>query len=398
MTADLPWWREPTRAQYFAFFAAWLGWILDAFDFTVFLLVMPSIAKEFGVTVTSTAASITLTLVVRLAGSLVAGAVADRVGRRLPLMLSVIWFAVCDGLVSVAPSFTWVLVLRTLFGFGMGAEWTAGVTLAMESWPARSRAIASGLLQAGWAVGYLLAALAAALVLPAWGWRGLFLVGALPALLALPIRFFVKESPDFAPRGAPAPPPARGLAVRVAWAALVLGLGFGTYYAMASLYPTMLQKTFGFAPGEVGAPVAWFNVGMLVGAPLCGWLGHRFGPRAAIAVTALGVLPAAPLYVKWLAVPFAVGAFSAGLTAAGTSGITAMLLTSLFPAQVRARLTGVAYHLAALSAAFTPLWMAALVEAGATTYPHVIGLTAMGFALAQAVVVLAWNPARGALR
>src|SRR5688500_3856434 len=138
---ELSWWREPTRGQWCTFLAAWFGWVLDAFDFTIFILVMPDIAREFGVSATATTASITLTLLVRLLGGFAAGAAADRWGRKLPLMLSVVWFAVCDGAVFFAPSFAWLLVLRTLFGFGMGAEWTAGATLAMENWPERSRGI-----------------------------------------------------------------------------------------------------------------------------------------------------------------------------------------------------------------------------------------------------------------
>src|SRR5690348_11778391 len=99
------WWLEPTRAQWISFLAAWLGWILDAFDFTIFLLVMPQIAKEFGVSMTATAGSITLTLLLRLLGGVIAGSMADRWGRKLPLMISVVWFAVCDGAVALAPSF-----------------------------------------------------------------------------------------------------------------------------------------------------------------------------------------------------------------------------------------------------------------------------------------------------
>jgi len=128
------WWREPTRGQWMAFSAAWLGWVLDAFDFTIYLLVLPLIAEEFDVSLTATAGSITLTLLLRLLGGYAAGAVADRWGRKLPLMISMVWFAVCDGAIAFAPSFFWVLVLRTLFGFGMGAEWTSGTTLHLHHW------------------------------------------------------------------------------------------------------------------------------------------------------------------------------------------------------------------------------------------------------------------------
>src|SRR5262245_28412213 len=117
-TKQVAWWREPTRAQWAAFAASWSGWVLDAFDFTIYLLVLPDIAKHFGVSLTAATGSLTLTLLIRLLGSFVAGAMADRWGRKLPLMLSLVWFAVFDGAVALAPSFTWILILRTLFGFG----------------------------------------------------------------------------------------------------------------------------------------------------------------------------------------------------------------------------------------------------------------------------------------
>src|SRR5688572_17880496 len=138
---QIPWWKEPTKAQYTTFFAAWAGWVLDAFDFTIFLLVMPHIEAEFGVKHVATTGAIALTLLARLAGGYFAGKAADRWGRKLPLLISIIWFALCDGAVALAPSFTMILVLRTLFGLGMGAEWTCGTTLAMENWPQRSRGI-----------------------------------------------------------------------------------------------------------------------------------------------------------------------------------------------------------------------------------------------------------------
>src|SRR5215813_2453588 len=171
-----PWWKEPTRGQWFAFGAAWFGWVLDAFDFSIFILAMPRIGKDLGTTVIGTTASLALTLLARLAGGVLAGAAADKWGRKLPLMLSIIWFAICDGAVAFAPTFGWVLVLRTLFGFGMGAEWASGTALAMESWPERSRGIASGVLQGSWAIGFFLASWAYGLVMPHWGWRGLFIV------------------------------------------------------------------------------------------------------------------------------------------------------------------------------------------------------------------------------
>lgn len=369
--AQGPWWREPTKGQWISFLAAWFGWVMDAFDFTVFLVVMPEITKEMGVTQTSTALTITLTLLVRLIGGYAAGAAADRWGRKLPLMISVIWFAVCDGLIAVAPSFMWVLVLRTLFGFGMGAEWTSGATLAMENWPARSRGIASGVLQGSWAIGYFAAAQVAGFVVPRYGWRAVFVVAALPALLVLPIRAFVPESPEMEKKkdeaGAKKTAGMReilapGMFGRLAWACLIMALGFGAYYGLTSSHSTLLKVDLGLSPTQAGNIISVFNVGMMVGAIACGIAAARVGVVVAVMVPALLVVPALPLFVGHWGGYLALGAFLGGMLGAGYSGVTPLLLTSLFPAEIRARCVGLAYHVGACIAAFVPPAITLLVE------------------------------------
>ncbi len=390
----VPWWREPTKEQWISFSAAWLGWVLDAFDFTIFLLVMPQIAKEFGVPITATAGSITLTLLVRLLGGVAAGWAADRWGRKLPLMLSIIWFAVCDGAIALAPSFTVVLVLRTLFGFGMGAEWTAGATLAMENWPERSRGIASGILQGSWAIGYGLAALASAVIVPLWGWRALFLVAALPALLALPIRAFVPESPDWKrPERRQEEPMWRdlfadGLWRRLSWASALMALGFGAYYGLTSLYPTMLQTELGQSVQAKGLLVGLFNAGMLIGAVACGFLASRRGPVVAIVLPALLVLPVLPLYVGAVAPLLPLGALLGGALGAGYAGVTPMLLTGLFPAHVRARSVGFVYHAGAFAAAFVPPALSAMSEYAGLSMAQSIAIFAGGAELILVAAIL----------
>lgn len=380
------WWREPTRNQWTSFGAAWLGWVLDAFDFTIFVLVMPAIAREFGVTYASTALSLTLTLLMRLLGGFAAGAMADRFGRRLPLMISIVWFALCDGAVSLAPSFGWVLVLRTLFGFGMGAEWTAGATLAMENWPARSRGIASGVLQGSWAIGYLLAGFVAAYVVPRYGWRPLFALAALPALLVLPIRAFVREEPRTAKQRAESGSLRElfripGVVRDLLWASAVLALGFAGYYAITALYPTLLQTRLGASPSEVARLVMWFNLGMMAGGIASGALSVRTGAALAIGAFALLTLPALPFYVGWVSGALGIGAFLAGFFGAGHSGVTPYLLHGLFPEAVRARCTGLAYHLGAFAAAFTPYGIAALAQERWTLDRVMLGVAAVAEAL-----------------
>ena len=148
---EVPWWREPTKKQWASFTGAWLAWILDAFDVAIFLVAMPAISRELHVSTVATTGSMALTLLARLIGGAFAGAAADKWGRKKPLVLAVVWFALCDGLIAIAPTFGAILALRTLFGLGMGAQYAAGMTLAMENWPARSRGIASGVLQGSWA-------------------------------------------------------------------------------------------------------------------------------------------------------------------------------------------------------------------------------------------------------
>src|SRR5258705_11980507 len=176
-----------------AWWAAWLGWTLDALDFTVFLLIMVPISKDFGVSLTEVAAVLTITLWMRLVGACASGWLADRVGRKTPLMLSIAWYSVCNFIAGFSPSFAFLFLFRALLGIGMGAEWPAGAALAMESWPARSRGIMSGILQGSWSLGFLLSSAVYGLFFQYLGWRGMLGIGILPALVVLWVRKYVKE-------------------------------------------------------------------------------------------------------------------------------------------------------------------------------------------------------------
>jgi SHS family lactate transporter-like MFS transporter len=377
-----------------SFLAAWLGWILDAFDFTVFLLVMPRIAKDFGVSITATAWTVTLTLLLRLVGGVGAGAAADRWGRKLPLMLSVLWFAACDGAIAFAPSFTVVLVLRTLFGLGMGAEWASGATLAMENWPARSKGLASGVLQGSWAIGYLLAAQAARIVLDGGGnWRTLFLVAAAPAILVLPIRLWVPESkPVHEPALASAEIDRRERAEmwrRVGWGSLYMALAFSAYYAISAIYPTLLSKELHATAAETGHLVSVFNIGMLAGAVGSGYLASRWNPCSTILLAAVLTIPILPMYVGWVPGRLGLGAFLGGMFGGGYAGVTPLLLTSMFPAKVRARGVGFVFHIGACFAAFAPPLITSLTERHGWSFAQSIALVtgALEVTLAIALVL-----------
>jgi MFS transporter, SHS family, lactate transporter len=232
-------------------------------------------------------------------------------------------------------------------------------------------------LQGSWAVGYLLAALVSAWVLPHWGWRGLFVVAAAPALLVLPIRAFVPESAEWQARKNDAPASQRGegrgaaaqysgaslraFVGRIVWASAVMAFGFGAYYALSGLYPTLLDS-LGRGSGQIARYVTLFNVGMMAGAVVTGILAARFGVARAVAVPALASLPFLPLYVGAAPSLLGAGAFLGGALAVGFTGVTPLFLTALFPAELRARAVGIVYHLGALFAAFVPTGIAAMTQ------------------------------------
>src|SRR5215472_15455815 len=174
--------------------ASFLGWTLDAFDFFVLVFLVDTLATQFGVKKSDIVLTMTATLAMRPVGAIIFGLLADRYGRRGPLMANVIFFSLVELLCGFAPNYTVFLVLRAIYGIGMGGEWGVGASLAMEAAPARWRGVLSGVVQSGYSLGYLLAALAARFILPTWGWRPMFWLGALPALLALYIRTKVPES------------------------------------------------------------------------------------------------------------------------------------------------------------------------------------------------------------
>src|SRR5712691_9948611 len=245
-TGAVPWWKEPTKDQWYAWWAAWLGWTLDAFDFTVFLLIMVPISQEFGVPLSAVVAVLSLTLVARLFGAVASGWLADRVGRKLPLMISILGYSICNFIAGFSPDLLFLIVFRTALGFFMGAEWPAGAALAMESWPIRSRGFMSGVLQGSWGIGYI-------------GWRGMLWVGVLPALSVVYIRFYVKEPEVWVEnrrlqrtqhREVRAPLIKifqRGMLSNTLLACWWMASNFVLYYSLTALFIPHLQKELGMS-------------------------------------------------------------------------------------------------------------------------------------------------------
>ncbi len=195
------WYLQVSRDQWRAFWAVFLGWVVDAFDFNIMTFILIDIQNSFTVDRALAGALGTVTLIMRLVGGAAAGTIADKWGRKLPLMLSVLWFSLFAFLSGFSTSYTMLFALRALFGIGMGGEWAAGMPLVLEHWPTKLRGLASGLLLGGWYWGYLLAAATFQFVYPLFSgtpdlaWRAMFWIAIVPALLTLWIRRNVQESP-----------------------------------------------------------------------------------------------------------------------------------------------------------------------------------------------------------
>src|ERR1700761_7354558 len=260
-----------SRSQRFhAVTASYLGWTLDAFDFFVVIFLFDTLAKQFGVSKAAMVATTTATLFMRPVGALIFGLLADRFGRRVPLMCDVIFFSIVEVLCGFAPNYATFLVLRILYGIGMGGEWGVGASLAMESAPSRMRGILSGFLQSGYSMGYLLAAIAARVVLPSLGWRWMFWIGGVPALLALYIRTKVPESEAWKQHKLPTvgeilKSPAhfwKSFLFLIVLMTLMMFLSHGTQ----DLYPDFLKSEHHISSANVSYIAMLYNVGAIIGA------------------------------------------------------------------------------------------------------------------------------------
>src|SRR5438105_15100519 len=245
---------EHSEGHRAALLAGFLGWTLDAFDFFLVVVTLTAIAKEFHKTDKEIALSITLTLGFRPVGAFIFGLLADRYGRRLPLMIDLIFYSVVEVLSGLAPSYWTFMVLRALFGIGMGGEWGVGASLAMEKVPPKLRGVLSGLLQEGYAAGYLLAAGCYFFVFPRWGWRPMFFVGGLPALLAIYVRLQVKES-EVWKKTRHESWSQLGRAIASYWrlfiylVLLMMMMNFVSH-GTQDMFPTLLKRQWGFSPRQ----------------------------------------------------------------------------------------------------------------------------------------------------
>jgi SHS family lactate transporter-like MFS transporter len=338
--------------------AGFLGWTLDAFDFFVIVFLYDTLSHHFGVSKKAIVFTTTATLALRPVGAFIFGLLADRYGRRIPLMANVIYFSIIELLCGFAPNYTVFLILRALFGIGMGGEWGVGASLAMEAAPTRWRGILSGILQSGYSIGYLLAAMAARFVLPAWGWRPMFWLGALPALLALYIRTKVPESEAWQHHRAGS----IGDVLRVVAANykrflyLVVLMVFMMFlsHGTQDLYPDFLKEIHKVVPSRVADMAMIYNVGAVIGAVIFGSLSQSLGRRKGM-MAALGLcLLVMPFWAFGASVPvLIVATVFMQMGVQGAWGVIPVHLNELAADAARGLMPGMAYQLGILFAAPT---------------------------------------------
>ncbi len=381
--------RPAASDQRAAVTAGFLGWTLDAFDFFLVVMTLTAIGKEFGKPDAAIALSLTLTLAFRPVGAFIFGLLADRYGRKLPLMIDLVFYSVVEVLTGLAPSYTAFLVLRALFGIGMGAEWGVGASLVLEKVPPRLRGITSGLLQQGYALGYLLAAVCYLFVFPHWGWRPLFFIGGLPALLALFVRAHVRES-DVWRETRHETWSGLGRAIVSNWKLFIYLTVLMAMMNMVShgtqdMYPAFLERDWGFGPTTRAALTAFSQVGALTGGVLCGLYSDRLGRRRTIALALAGAVLSIPIWAFAPALPLLVaGAFIMQFFVQGAWGVIPAHINELSPDPVRGFLPGFAYQCGVAIASKIPHVQA--LFAARTSYAQAMALSAATVFVLGAVV------------
>ena len=393
---------SPERAaranQRNALTAGYLGWTLDAFDFFVLIFVLAPVAHDFHVSLPQIVLTLTASLAMRPVGAVLFGLMADRYGRRLPLMLDIIFYSVIEVLSGLAPNYRVFFVLRLLYGIGMGGEWGVGASLAMESVPPKWRGILSGFLQEGYALGYLLAAAVYSVVFPHWGWRAMFLLGGLPALLSLFIFAKVKETEAW--HESRTDWGTYGRAIARHWKLFLYMVGLMTAmncisHGTQDLFPTFLQRERHFSP-EITAMITMISmVGAICGGVVFGLYSDRRGRRRAM-VTA--VLLAIVITPAWLLAPsvalIVAAAFLMQFMVQGGWGVIPVHLNELSPNELRGFFPGFAYQLGVLFASSITYMEAVLAEH--MSYAQSLGILA-SLVLLLGVPVIALGPeARGA--
>ncbi len=361
--------RRLTPVQRNTFTACFLGWSLDAFDFFILTFCVSAIATQFQTKVSVVAEAIFWTLAMRPVGAFLFGMMADRFGRRPTLMIDIIAYSVFELSSAFAPSLKIFLISRALFGIAMGGEWGVGAALAFETLPAEGRGFFSGLLQEGYAVGYLMAALVFGTAFHYVGWRGMFVIGALPAFLVIYIRSKVDESPAWLQgRGLKKAESRLGKGILTYFGSfvllVVLMFAFNSFsHGTQDLYPTFLTKGHQLGPQKVMFITVIANIGALLGGILFGTWSEKIGRRHAIVIAALLAIPVIPLWAYSHTVAMlALGGFLMQFMVQGAWGVIPAHLNELSPPAVRGTFPGFAYQLGNLLSSRNVVIQAKLVE------------------------------------
>ena len=370
--------------------------MLDAFDYFLVVFVLDRLADEFAASLETVTYALFLTLAMRPVGALVFGRLADRFGRRPILIASVLLYAAAEGASAFAPSLRAFLWLRALYGIAMGGEWGVGAALAFETVPVTARGTVSGILQAGYPGGYLLAAIAFGLLFPCSGWRGLFLLGAsLPALLVVYILWCVPESASW--RGErstrPATPLWAGLAGNwglVVYAVLLMTCFNAFSHGTQDLFPTFLAKQHGLGAGTRAWIAVVYNIGAICGGIFFGRLSNRIGRRRAIALAAVLALAAVPFWGYSRSVgTIAAAAFVMQFMVQGAWGVVPVHLNELSPEGMRATFPSVVYQLGNLLASYNSTLQTRIANAhGSPGQPDFAFALSLTCALVAAVLAL----------
>lgn len=382
--------------------AAYLGWTLDAFDFFLMVFVFKDIAAEFHTKIPVVASALTLTLAMRPVGALIFGRLADKFGRRPTLMVNIACYSVLELLSGFAPNLATLLVLRALFGIAMGGEWGVGSALTMETIPARARGPVSGLLQAGYPSGYLLASIVFGVLYQYVGWRGMFFVGVAPALLVLYIRRSVPESPAWKTmEQRKHDRPGLIATLQANWKlsvyAIILMTAFNFFsHGTQDLYPTFLREQHHFDPHTVSLIAIVLNIGAILGGLFFGTISERIGRRRAICIAALIALPVLPLWAfSSGAVALAIGAFLMQISVQGAWGVIPVYLNEISPDEIRATFPGFVYQLGNLIASVNATTQASFAASNGNNYALALAVVAGTASVVIAIFILFGRERRG---
>jgi len=386
------------RDQRNTFVACFLGWSLDALDFFLLTFVLAPVAHDFSTSIARISYAITLTLAMRPVGAFIFGLFGDRFGRRIPLMIDIVFYSLMELLTAFSPDFTTFLVFRALYGIGMGGEWGLGASLAMESLPAEARGLFSGILQQGYAFGYLLAALVYWLVFPFFGWRGLFVAGALPALLVIYIRAHVPESPAWLRQRRTSTEFWSSVVsilkrhwVLFLYVILLMTAFNAMSHGTQDMYQTFLGEQRGLGVTQKATIGIIYSFGAICGGTVLGHLSQKFGRRRSIIVAAVCGILLIPLWVFSPGLSMLViGGFAMQFMVQGAWGVVPVHLNELSPEGLRGTFPGFAYQLGNLLAANTAVVEAKLAvhfrdAAGHADYAKALALFALVIFLALIV-------------